>query len=67
MDLLTLQISTAYAQYSLKNALVPGMPRSARNVSPSSGGHTVVELIDVKCDTKSAMQVTVEFDSVSIS
>ena len=60
--LFVLQISTAHSQYNLHNALAP---RSARNVSPASGGHTVVELIDVKCDTKSGMLVTVEFDSVS--
>lgn len=44
------------------NALIP-LHRTKHNaVAPT--GHTHVELIDVKCDAKAGMLVTVEFEEV---
>lgn len=44
------------------NALVPLIRTKHQAVAPT--GHTHVELIDVKCDAKAGMLVTVEFEEV---
>jgi hypothetical protein len=44
------------------NALVPVKRTKHQAVAPR--GHTHVELIDVKCDAKAGMLVTVEFEEV---
>lgn len=44
------------------NALVPLIREKHQAVAPH--GHTHVELIDVKCDAKAGMLVTVEFEEV---
>lgn len=44
------------------NALVPLTRTKHQAVAPR--GHTHVELIDVKCDAKAGMLVTVEFEEV---
>lgn len=42
------------------NALIPLIRTKHQAVAPN--GHTHVELIDVKCDAKAGMLVTVEFE-----
>lgn len=44
------------------NALVPVKRTKHQAIAPN--GHTHVELIDVKCDAKAGMLVTVEFEEV---
>lgn len=46
----------------VNNALVPLKREKHQAVSP--GGQAHVELIDVKCDAKAGMLVTVEFEEV---
>lgn len=44
------------------NALIPLVRTKHQALTPT--GHTHVELIDVKCDAKAGMLVTVEFEEV---
>lgn len=69
---LMLQTATNFAEETLfdiddstydvddSNALVPLIRTKHQAVAPR--GHTHVELIDVKCDSKAGMLVTVEFE-----